>query len=82
MKKKLLALLGLGAPVLAFADDTTPMGQVMASVNTELESWKTAITSFFTTNMPTILAIVGVALAVALAWVGFKLFKKGTSKVG
>lgn len=82
MKKRLLALLGFASPVAVFADGTTPMDTVITAVNTEVTAWSTAITGFFTTNIPTILGIVGVALAITLAWVAFKLFKRGTSKAG
>lgn len=81
IKKFFFALAAsFGLPLAMFAEDTTPLDSISQAVGTQLTSWSTSITSFFTTNLPTIMGIIGIALGVALLWVVFKLFKKATNK--
>lgn len=47
-----------------------------------LNNAKTTITSFWTGNKETILAVVGFAVGVSLLWFGYRLWKKVTNKAG
>lgn len=81
MKYRILSILGLGSPLLALAQDAqNPIDQITTSLGTQMTSWSNSITTFFTSNMSTIMGVVGIGIAIALLWVGFRLFKKATSK--
>lgn len=82
MKKVFLALVSV-ASLGAFAEGgTNPLDSITQELGTQLTSWSTAITNFFTSNASTIFGIIGVAIGFALVWVGLRLFKKATSKAG
>lgn len=83
MKKVFLALVS-AASLGAFAAEggSNPLDSITQELGTQLTSWSTAITNFFTSNASTIFGIIGVAIGFALVWVGLRLFKKATSKAG
>lgn len=74
----------LGFVGVARAEGTgsDPIQQIGAAVVTELGNWTSGITSFFTTNIGSIMTILGVAIAISLIWMVFKIFRKGSNKVG
>ena len=82
MKGKLLASLSvLGLPFFALAEgQSTPMSEINTKIATQLGTWSDTITNFFKDNIDVIMGIVGIALAVGLLWVVFRLFKKATTK--
>lgn len=47
-----------------------------------LANAQTTISSFWTTNKTTILAIIGFAVGLSLLWFGYRLWKKVTNKAG
>lgn len=72
----------LGVPSLFAQDgggntsfDTTSAAGFMERASKTITDYWTAVESYVYT-------IVGVAVVVSLIWVGWKLFRKGTSKVG
>ena len=76
MKNKLLGFLGLGAPVLAFAEGETTttaidssalIGDWVTAANTQMSGWGSSLTPLFTLGIGIVLMIV--------AW---KLFKRVT----
>lgn len=85
-KSKLFTLscaLGLTSVALAEGEGAaSPITTIGASVATELQSWTDGITNFFTTNIGSIMAVLGVAVAISLVWMVFKIFRKGSNKVG
>lgn len=82
MKKALLALVA-SASLGVFAEGAgAPLDAITQELGTQMTSWSTSITTFFTSNASTIFGVIGVAIGFALVWVGLRLFKKATSKAG
>lgn len=83
MKKALLALVA-SASLGVFAEGAAgaPLDAITQELGTQMTSWSTSITNFFTSNASTIFGVIGVAIGFALVWVGLRLFKKATSKAG
>lgn len=84
--KKFLSRLGVfsGVGCLslgAFADGTTTTIAVTDATNA-LTSMQTAITTYWTSASPVVVAVAGIALVATLIWVGFKLIRKGANKIG
>lgn len=78
------SVLGLSSAALAEGESAsgTAMQQIGGAVVTELEGWTQGVTDFFTTNIGSIMTILGVAVAISLVWMVFKIFRKGANKVG
>lgn len=47
-----------------------------------LDSMQTAVESYWTAAQPVVVAIIGIALVATLLWVGYKLIRKGSNKIG
>lgn len=77
-----LVALGMAGVARAEGTGTDPISAIGQAVVTELESWTSGITSFFTTNIGSIMTVLGVAIAISLVWMVFKIFRKGSNKVG
>lgn len=89
LKSKLFAfcsVLGLSSAALAeggsSSGSSSAMQQIGTAVVTELQSWTQGVTDFFTTNIGTIMTVLGVAISISLVWMVFKIFRKGANKVG
>lgn len=77
------SVLGLTSAALADGQaDATAMTQIGNAVATQLDTWTQGVTDFFTTNIGSIMTILGVAVAVSLVWMVFKIFRKGANKIG
>lgn len=72
-------LFGFGFAALAEGND--PAIDVSAA-SSALTDMKTALTTYWTAAQPILVWVLGIALVVGLIFLGYKLFKKGTNKVG
>lgn len=83
MKKKLLAVTAgaatVGATALPVLAESTPLSSVETALTSSFTSVGTSITTVISTVLPIALPIIGAGI---LVFVGIKVFKKLTNKVG
>lgn len=80
--KKFLATLAacFGFGAVALAEDAAAIDVTTAT--TALTDMKTALSTYWTAAQPIIVWVLGIALVAGLIFLGYKLFNKGTKKVG
>lgn len=81
MKKKIMASLGLLAPVAVFAEGTTPSMDTTTAASM-ISSASDGLTGLLTTVAPYITTLVLAGLAIWAALVIIKLVKRGFSRAG
>lgn len=47
-----------------------------------IEEMQTAVSTYWTAAQPVVLSVLGIALVATLIWLGFKLIRKGSNKIG
>lgn len=47
-----------------------------------IEQMQTAVSTYWTAAQPVVLSVLGIALVATLIWLGFKLIRKGSNKIG
>lgn len=72
--------------VSAFADTGSGSSSTNA-IDVELatdaiEEMQTAVSTYWTAAQPVVLSVLGIALVATLIWLGFKLIRKGSNKIG
>lgn len=82
LKSKALALGGALLGVPAFAEGETASQIDLTEATNALDSWKNAITGFIGDATPVVVSILGAALVIVAVWIGWKVLKRGASKVG
>lgn len=78
----LVASLGLVAPLFAAEGDTTAFDTVSAKATSWLSGMVTSITTFVTDNITSLLSILGIAAGLTVLWMVWKMFRKGSNKIG
>ena len=68
--------------VSAHAETGTDNAIDVTSATTAITSMQTAVTSYWTAAQPVVLSVLGIALVAMLIWLGFKLIRKGSNKIG
>lgn len=53
-----------------------------SSATAALTQMQTAVTGYWEAAQPVVIAIIGIALVATLIWVGYKLIRKGSNKIG
>lgn len=71
------AMLGLCSVAKAEGNAGNIDISIVSDIGTKIE---TALTSFWTDNKGTLIACIGIIVALALVWLVVKVFKRGTSK--
>lgn len=75
------ALASLGAVVPALAEGGNDAIDTTAASGA-LNQMTTAVGTYVTAATPYLITLLGSAVVITLIWVGWKLFRKGTNKVG
>lgn len=47
-----------------------------------IKEMQTAVSTYWTAAQPVVLSVLGIALVATLIWLGFKLIRKGSNKIG
>lgn len=81
MKKFLPALLGVFGAGAAFAEDPAPTIDLSAAT-TQMTAMQTAVSGWISSNVGTLVALLGSVLVVTLIFVAFKWITRGTKKAG
>lgn len=81
MKKKIIALLGFSAPVVLFAEGTTPTMDTTAAASM-VSAASDGLVSLLSTVAPYITTLVLTGLAIWAALVVIRLVKRGFSRAG
>lgn len=81
LKSKALALGGALLGVPAFAEGTSQAVD-LTEATSALTSWKEGIVSFLSDATPVLVAILGAGIVIMAIWLGWKILKRGSSKLG
>lgn len=81
LKSKVLALGGAFLGVPAFAEGTSQAVD-LSEATSALTSWKDGVVSFLGDATPVLVAILGAGIVIMAIWLGWKILKRGTSKLG
>lgn len=76
MKKKMMALLGLAAPMAALAEDPAPAVTVHPAVTTAIGNLETAASNYATAILPYIVSVGLAFIGIAVIYLLFKVFKR------